>query len=159
MTAEPAFSPQRLAQLRFASLTEVRAALALLAREDLAAWLATPDGEDMLRAVFAQMPARYIGGLTGPAQTARWQVRREGAATVVYDLILAEDVCEVREPGSAGEPALTLTLDAVGFVEMASAAAQGMDLLLEGRLHISGDVQLAMRMELLFGLAAPGAPQ
>jgi hypothetical protein len=159
MTAGPTLSPQRLAQLRSATLTEVRAALAGLPREDLAAWLATPDGEDVLRTVFAQMPTRYTAGLTGGPRTARWQVRRAPADTLAYDLVLTKDACEVREPGSSGEPAVTLTLDAVAFVEMACAAAQGMDLLLNGRLHIQGDAHLAMRMESLFGLAAPGAPQ
>jgi hypothetical protein len=159
MTAGPTICPQRLAQLRSGALTEVRAALAGLPREDLATWLATSDGEDVLRMVFAQMPTRYTAGLTGGPLTARWQVERPPADTVAYDLVLTEDACDVREPGSSGTPAVTLTLDAVGFVEMACAAAQGMDLLLMGRLHIRGDVHLAMRMESLFGLAAPGAPQ
>lgn len=95
--------------------------------------------------------------MDGP-QTARWEVERPSADTVAYDIVLTEDTCDVRETGTSGDPAVTLALDAVSFVEMASAATQGMDLLLKGRLHIRGDVHLAMRMESLFGLAEPGEP-
>ncbi|MFF4561914.1 SCP2 sterol-binding domain-containing protein [Streptomyces sp. NPDC001435] len=158
MTAGPTFSPERLAGLRSGTLSEVRAALAGLPREDLAAWLATRDGEGVLRTVFEQMPERYTGGPMDGPQTARWEVGRPPADTVAYDLVLTEDTCDVRETGISGAPAVTLALDAVSFVEMASAAAQGMDLLLKGRLHIQGDVRLAMRMESLFGLAEPGEP-
>jgi hypothetical protein len=156
MTAGPNVSPERVAGLRSGVLSEVRAALAGLPREDLAAWLATPDGEEVLRTVFEQMPERYTGGLMDGPQTARWEVGRAPADTVAYDLVLTADSCDVRETGISGAPAVTLALDAVSFVEMASAAAQGLDLLLMGRLHIQGDVRLAMRMESLFGLAEPG---
>lgn len=158
MTAEPTFSPERVAGLHSDALSEVRAAIDGLPREDLAAWLATPAGEDVLRTVFERMPERYTGGPMDGAQTARWEVGRSPADTIAYDLVLTEDACDVRETGISGAAAVTLTLDAVSFVEMASAAAQGMDLLLKGRLHIQGDVHLAMRMESLFGLAAPGTP-
>jgi hypothetical protein len=156
MTAEPTFPPERIAALHSGELSEVRAALTGLPREDLAAWLATPGGEDVLRTVFERMPERYTGGPMDGPQTARWEVERPPADTVAYDLVLTEDSCEVRETGISGDPAVTLVLDAVGFVEMASATAQGMDLLLKGRLNIRGDLRLAMRMEALFGLAAPG---
>ena len=158
MTAGPTFSPERAAALHSGSLSEVRAALAGLPREDLAAWLATPDGEDVLRTVFERMPERYTGGPMDGPQTARWVVGRSPADTVAYDLVLTGDTCEVRETGMSGAAAVTLALDAVSFVEMASAAAQGLDLLLKGRLHIQGDVRLAMRMESLFGLTGPGEP-
>lgn len=158
MTAEPTFSPERVAGLRSGVLSEVRAALDGLPREELAAWLATPDGEDVLRTAFERMPERYTGGPMDGPRTARWEIERPSAETVAYDIVLTEDTCDVRETGTSGDPAVTLALDAVSFVEMASAAAQGMDLLLKGRLHIRGDVHLAMRMESLFGLAEPGEP-
>ncbi|MFF4489950.1 SCP2 sterol-binding domain-containing protein [Streptomyces sp. NPDC001544] len=158
MTPGPTLSPERLAGLRSGTLSEVRAALAGLPREHLAAWLAAPDGEDLLRAAFDRMPERYTGGPMDGPQIARWEVERPPADTVAYDLVLTEDTCDVRETGISGAPAVTLTLDAVSFVEMASAAAEGMDLLLKGRLHIQGDVHLAIRMESLFGLAEPGEP-
>ncbi|MEU4996095.1 SCP2 sterol-binding domain-containing protein [Streptomyces sp. NPDC021622] len=162
MTAEPTsaslFSPERVAALRSGALSEVRAALDGLPREDLAAWLATPEGEAVLRSAFERMPERYTGDPMDGPQTARWEVARPPAGTVAYDLVLTEDTCDVRETGSSGAPTVTLALDAVSFVEMASATTQGMDLLLNGRLHIQGDVQLAIRMESLFGLAEPGEP-
>uniref|UniRef100_A0AAU2W2Y4 SCP2 sterol-binding domain-containing protein n=1 Tax=Streptomyces sp. NBC_00008 TaxID=2903610 RepID=A0AAU2W2Y4_9ACTN len=156
MTAGPAFSPKRLAGLRSGALSEVRAALDGLPREDLAAWLATSDGEDVLCTVFEQMPERYTGGPMDGPQTVRWEVERPPEDTLARDLVLSEDTCDACEVGLSGAPAVTLTLDAVSFVEMASAASQGMDLLLQGRLRIQGDVHLVMRMESLFGLAAPG---
>jgi putative sterol carrier protein len=160
MTAEPTsvslFSPERIAGMRSGSLADVRAALEGLPREELATWLSTSDGEAVLRTVFERMPERYTGGAMAGPQTARWAVSRQSADTLAYDLVLTEDSCDVRETGISGAPDVTLTLDAVSFVEMASAAAQGMDLLLMGRLNIQGDLRLAMRMESLFGLAAPG---
>ncbi|MBL7262262.1 SCP2 sterol-binding domain-containing protein [Paractinoplanes lichenicola] len=137
-------------------LASFRAALAALPRAELTTWLTTADGEALLRTVFEQMPERYTGGLLGGPQTARWVVERPPAGTIVYDLVLTEDDCDVRDTGLWGAPTVTLTLDAVSFVEMASATAQGMDLLFQGRLHIDGDVRLAMRLETLFGLGEPG---
>lgn len=158
MTAGPTFAPELIAGLRSGTLPDVRAALTGLPRAELAAWLATPDGEVVLRTVFERMPERYTGGLPDSPRTARWEVTRPPADPLAYDLVLTEDFCEVRETGISGVPAVTLALDAVSFVEMASATVQGMDLLFQGRLHIQGDVRLAMRMESLFGLAEPGEP-
>jgi hypothetical protein len=149
-------TPERVAGLRSGDRAAVREAVGGLPRPVLAAWLGTADGEVMLRDAFDQMPGYYIPGMLDQTVLARWEISRPpAAAALAFDLLLAPDGCQVREAAGATAPAVTLVLDAVSFVELASAAQPGMDLLLQGRLHVRGDVQLAIRMESLFGLGQP----
>lgn len=154
MTDTKLLSPERVAGLRSGRRGEVRAAIKGLSRKDLAAWLQTPDGEDVLRDAFRRMPQYYVPDPSLDQTLVRWRVRRSPHDFVDCDLLIGPRDCAVADADPAAEPKVTLTVDSVGFVEMASAARRGVDLLLHGRLHVKGDVRLAMRMEKLFGFAA-----
>jgi hypothetical protein len=155
-TDNDALTPDRAAGLRSGDRAAVREAISGLPRSTLAAYLETPDGEAVLRDAFDRMPAFYIGGVLDRTVTARWEVTRSSAATIEVDLELSPHGCTIHLPPSEENPTVALVLDAISFVELASATRPGMELLLQGRLHIRGDVQLAMRMESLFGLG-PGS--
>jgi hypothetical protein len=147
-----ALTPERIAMLQSGERAAVREAISGLPRSALAAWLETPAGEDMLRDAFERMPAYYIGGVLDRTVTARWEITRPHASPIRFDLVLAPHSCLTQAPADGTNPAVTLVLDAVSFVELASATRPGMELLVQGWLHIRGDVQLAIRMESLFGL-------
>lgn len=146
--------PERVAGLRSGQRGEVRAAIKGLSRKELAAWLQTPDGEEVLRDAFRRMPQYYVADPSLDETLVRWRVKRAAHASVDYDLMIGPLGCVVADADAAAKPRVTLTVDSVGFVEMASAARRGVDLLLHGRLHVQGDVRLAMRMEKLFGFDA-----
>jgi hypothetical protein len=149
-----ALSVRQEAGLRSGERESVRAVVRELPRARLTAWLSTSDGEEVLHDAFRRMPMFYVRGLCEGETVARWRVRRQSAEPIGYDLVLGSQTCTVR-PVDPGTPAaVTLTFDSAGFVEMACAARRGVELLLNGYLHIQGDVQLAMRMERMFGLDA-----
>lgn len=154
MTDTKLLSPERVAGLRSGHRGEVRAAIKGLSRKELAAWLQSPDGEEVLRDAFRRMPQYYVPDATLDETLVRWRVRRAPHDSVDCDLVIGPQGCAVAETDPAAQPRVTLTVDSVGFVEMASAARRGVDLLLHGRLHVKGDVRLAMRMEKLFGFDA-----
>jgi hypothetical protein len=149
---EAALGPERIAGLQSGERAQVREAISGLSRPALAAWLDTADGGAMLRDAAERMPSYYLGGILDRAATVRWEIMRAAARPICFDLLLSPDRCLVQAQSEGTAPAVTLVLDAVSFVELASATRPGMELLLHGCLHIRGDVQLAIRMESLFGL-------
>lgn len=147
---------ERIAGLRSGQREAVLAAIDGLPRADLAAWLSTPDGLEVLDDAFIRMPAFYLPGHLDTEVLVRWRVTRAPAEPVDRDLLLEPRRCVVCQPDPAARPKVTLTFDSVGFIEMACAARRGLDLMLHGHLHVRGDVRVAMRMEKLFGLDAGG---
>lgn len=147
-----ALTPGQIAGLRSGQRAAVRAAIAGLRRADLAAWLRTPSGREVLEDAFARMPDFYLPGQVDGEVRVRWRVTREPSEPVDHDLLLEPARCVVTSPDPAARPDVTLTFDSVGFVELACAARRGLDLMLHGHLHVRGDVREAMRMEKLFGL-------
>lgn len=81
----------------------------------------------------------------------------------VYQVVIRADQCiagkEITEP-----PKLTLRLDAVDFLKLATNNEKGMDLYIKGRLKVDGNLILATRLQGLFMLPdaaegeVPGAP-
>jgi hypothetical protein len=150
-----AATAERLAELGTADRDALRETVAAMPRDELAAALATPQGGAALAGAVEQMPAHYTGEVVDPPAVARWLVHRPGGEQLAYDVRLGAGTCAVGPVDPVAEPAVTLTLDAVSFLEMATGARSGMDLLMQGRLHVEGDVDLAVRMESLFGLGRP----
>lgn len=142
---------RELAALVSADRATLRAAIDGVPRDDLAALLATDAGETALRAAFARMPEFYLGERLA-RKVVRWIVDRPAPGTAVgYDVVLADGTC-VAEPAGDATPDVTLTMDAVSFVELAFGVRSGMDLLMRGQLQVDGDAGLAMRLESLFDL-------
>ena len=106
------------------------------------------DTEAALDDIFAQMPARLNADaaagldcvlqydLTGDASRSSYATIREG-------------VCTVSE-GSHDSPSMTLTMEAADFVALISGELDGMAAFMGGKLKISGDMSLAMKMQTLF---------
>jgi predicted lipid carrier protein YhbT len=150
-------TPDDLATLSTADRAALRDAVSEVPRAELAALLSTDDGEKALRTAFERMPEYFTGEVVEPAATARWRVRREPATTLEYDLLLADGRCAVGPAEESATPAVAMTMDAVSFIEMAAGARSGVELLMQGRLHLEGDIELAVRLESLFGLGTGAA--
>ena len=110
-----------------------------------------PWGRGISAAIFAAMPRRLrTASATGLDLVVRWDVEgdrdrfltvKDGSASV----------------GRAAErdPDLTLGLDRVALLELATGAANGPQLFMTGRVRITGDLMLGQRLTALF--AVPGA--
>ena len=53
-------------------------------------------------------------------------------------------------PGPAASPSMTITMAAQDFVDMTSGKLDGMSAFMSGKLRISGDMGLAMKLQSLF---------
>jgi hypothetical protein len=144
-----ALTTDDLAALSSGGRDTLRAAVEAVPREELAALLATNAGAEALRAAFAKMPEYHTGETVDPPVTARWRVDR-----LAYDVLLTGMTCTVEPARDETTPDVTMTTDAVSFIEIAAGLKSGVDLLMQGRLQVEGDANLAMRMEQLFGLGA-----
>jgi hypothetical protein len=144
-----ALTTDDLATLATADRDTLRAAVENVPREELATLLATDAGTEALRAAFAKMPEYYTGETVDPPATARWRVD-----PLAYDVLLTGTSCTVEPARDETAPDVTMTTDAVSFLEIAAGLRSGVDLLMQGRLQVEGDAGLAMRMESLFGLGA-----
>jgi SCP-2 sterol transfer family len=145
-------TPERLEAIRKMDRTSVRNAILGVPKADLAAWLATADGEAALDRAFARMPEYYVSGLLNRQRLVRWNVERDTATALTFDLELDSDRCVVQPVSNAANPDLTLTVSAVGFVEMASKTRRATEMFMQGQLKVQGNVRLAMKMESLFDL-------
>ncbi len=66
-----------------------------------------------------------------------------------WHILINEDKCEVKE-GSHPSPNITISMAAQDYLDMVNKKANGQMLFMSGRLRISGDMGLALRMQSLF---------
>ncbi|OBB94643.1 hypothetical protein A5782_09025 [Mycobacterium sp. 852002-40037_SCH5390672] len=131
---------------------QVRRVIAEVSRPQLAAFLRTDQGQSALEQALIGMPDVYIPGKVDTEMSIRWSIQRKPADVIAMDVIVAPQRCEVQPVSDARIPTVTVTLDATSFVELASGAKRGKDLLLHGVLRLKGSVRLALKMEKLFAL-------
>ncbi|MFC6882801.1 MULTISPECIES: LLM class flavin-dependent oxidoreductase [Actinomadura] len=79
--------------------------------------------------------------------------RTDGAATT-WTIIVRGGRARVR-PGKAAEPALALTVATADFLRLLAGDANPAMLLMDGRLKLQGDVELAPRISEMFGGPSP----
>jgi hypothetical protein len=118
----------------------------------------TPARRVILDAIFWQMPRRiqrdYARAL---AASVRWHITgRPDGEHDVYQLDLDEGRCRiVRGPGDR-DPRLTVTVDGVEFVRLATGAANPIQAYLSGRVGLAGDLRLATKLASLFRMPGSG---
>ena len=82
---------------------------------------------------------RYI---TNGVQPDRWTVSIKGRSAKA-------------RPGGVAEPALTLKVNLADFARIAAQEIDPIQPVMEGRLLLDGDLELAMRMGEMFGQRSP----
>lgn len=105
-----------------------------------------------LGAIFWQMPRQVdTDRARGTRSSIRWQITgRPDGGVDIYQLELADGTSRVaRNPGPT-EPQLTITVDGVEFLRLATGNSNGMQAYFAGRLGLSGDIMLAARLATLF---------
>lgn len=74
----------------------------------------------------------------------------------VRQLVIENGAAALLE-GQQREPDLTLELDGVDFLLLATGNASGSALFVDGRVEVDGDPWVAMRMPRLFAIGGPGS--
>ncbi|MEU2033802.1 SCP2 sterol-binding domain-containing protein [Nocardia amamiensis] len=133
----------------------VRSVVEVLPESDLIWALSTDVGAQALHNAFELMPAYYVPGSFDRDVTVRYRVTRAPGEPVVHDVVFGPEACRVEPVDESKTADLSMFLDGVGFVRIATGLTKGMELLMRGELQVQGDVQIAMKMEAFFGLAAP----
>jgi putative sterol carrier protein len=121
-----------------------------LSRETRARLVRGPLGRPIVALIFAGMRRQFDGSRAAGLDTVvRWDVTDDRTR----DLLLRDGRCRiVRDAGR--DPELTLELDRLGLLELATGVANGPQMYLGGQLKIRGDLMLAQRLTGLF--AIPG---
>ncbi|MEV5594453.1 SCP2 sterol-binding domain-containing protein [Streptomyces sp. NPDC052496] len=142
-----------LAELDFASVTPeefARIVKGLSAREITA--LARGELRDrVLGEVFGRMGRQFRpDAAAGVHAVIRWRITGEREA--VWETVLADGVCSVREGAGTAEPRLTLTLGDAEFLRLVSGNGNPVTMVLTRRIKVSGDLGLAAHMNRYFDI-------
>lgn len=109
----------------------------------------------VLREVFGRMEQQFRPDRAGALHAViRWRVTGESEA--VYDTVIADGSCTVREGPGDAEPRTTLTMGDVEFLRLVSGNAGPVALFISRRLKVAGDVGLAARLAGLFDIPKAG---
>lgn len=120
----------------------------------------TPARRLVIETIFLIMP-RYLDRTraAGLDMAIRWRVRSgepDENSDDVYDLVIAERQCRVTRGESEARPLVTVTLESVELLRLATGRSTPMESYLAGRLSLRGDIMQAARLTSLFRI--PTAP-
>lgn len=129
--------------------------LARLARRTpepvLRAALMRPTRALVIAQIFRQMPAQLKDSASIQDATIRWDVTHPGAEPDTWYLVFAKGGCRTtRSIAAAAKPRTTLSVDAMDLLQLASGAANPMQMFQQGRIKISGDLFFAAQLQSMF---------
>ena len=123
----------------------------------------SPARRPVLDGIFWQMPKQLnTSAAAGTTTMIQWVITgRTDGANDIYQLVI-EDGQAHTERGEGLDPRLTVTLDGVEFLKLASGNADPMQAYFTGRIQLSGDIMVAAKMAQMFSMpgmaGGPGAP-
>lgn len=97
---------------------------------------------------FAMMPSRF-NKEAAKGLTAIYQFDLSGEDGGKWHVIINNDQCQVGE-GAHGSPNITISMAGKDYLDMVTGKANGQMLFMTGKLRISGDMGLALRLQSLF---------
>jgi putative sterol carrier protein len=117
----------------------------------------SPARKPLLDGIFWQMPKQVdVSAAAGTTTAVRWVVTgRADGGQDVYRLIIEGGQART-ERGEGGDARLTVTLDGVEFLKLASGNSDPMQAYFTGRIQLTGDIMVAAKMAQMFRM--PGAP-
>lgn len=117
----------------------------------------SPARKPLLDGIFWQMPRQVDADAAAGTTTAiRWIITgRADGGSDSYQLLI-EDGRARTERGDGADPRLTVTLDGVEFLRLASGNSDPMQAYFKGRIQLTGDIMVAAKMAQIFRM--PGAP-
>jgi putative sterol carrier protein len=125
--------------------------------ERLEQLMRSPARKPALDGIFWQMPKQVNPQVAKDMTTTiRWRITgRPDKGVDVYQLEV--DKGEVKTvKGESGEPKLTVTMDAVEFLKLATGNLDPMQAYFKGRIELTGDIMVAAKLAQLFKLPGGG---
>ncbi|MGH2910233.1 MAG: SCP2 sterol-binding domain-containing protein [Solirubrobacteraceae bacterium] len=125
--------------------------------ERLEQLMRSPARRPVLDGIFWQMPKQVDPTAAGAQTTAiKWVVTgRPDGGSDVYQLVIENGQART-DRGETVEARLTVTLDGVEFLKLASGNSDPMQAYFTGRIQLSGDIMVAAKLAQMFRM--PGAP-
>jgi putative sterol carrier protein len=103
---------------------------------------------DEVKKIFAKLPDAFIPEQAdGVTATIQLELSGEGAGNWIVKV--ANRALTV-EPGQAGQPDLTLSMDAADYVALSKGQANPMALFAAGKVKLQGNMALAMKFQQMF---------
>ncbi|HVS65986.1 MAG TPA: SCP2 sterol-binding domain-containing protein [Thermoanaerobaculia bacterium] len=106
------------------------------------------DTAGQIETTFAQLPER-LNPTAAQGLDAVIQFDLSGEGGGQYYAIIANGACEVNE-GRHDSPTMTVSMAGSDFVDLIQSRLDGMSAFMSGRLRVSGDMGLAMKLQSLF---------
>jgi putative sterol carrier protein len=125
--------------------------------ERLEQLMRSPARKAALEGIFWQMPKQVNPEVAKDLTTSiRWCITgRADEGTDIYQLEIDRgDVKTVK--GEHGEPKLTVTMDAVEFLKLASGNLDPMQAYFKGQIELAGDIMVAAKLAQMFKLPGNG---
>jgi putative sterol carrier protein len=125
--------------------------------ERLEQLMRSPARKPALDGIFWQMPKQVNADVAKDMTTTiRWRITgRPDDGVDVYQLEVDKGQVKTVK-GESGEPKLTVTMDAVEFLKLASGNLDPMQAYFKGRIELSGDIMVAAKLAQLFKLPGGG---
>ncbi len=117
----------------------------------------SPARRPVLDGIFWQMPRQVdTSAAKDTTTTIKWVVtgRTDGASDTY--LLIIENGTARTERGETADARLTITLDGVEFIKLASGNSDPMQAYFTGRIQLNGDIMVAAKMAQMFRM--PGTP-
>jgi putative sterol carrier protein len=110
-----------------------------------------------LDGIFWQMPKQVNPKIAEQLTTSiRWRITgRPDDGTDVYQLEIDRGKVKTTK-GESGDPNLTVTMDAVEFLKLASGNLDPMQAYFKGRIELAGDIMIAAKLAQMFTLPGTG---
>jgi alkyl sulfatase BDS1-like metallo-beta-lactamase superfamily hydrolase len=117
----------------------------------------SPARRPLLDGIFWQMPRQLdTARARGVHTTIRWCITgRADNGVDTYDLYVENGTARTTREPMAENPRLTITMDGVEFLRIASGNSDPMSAYFKGRLQLSGDIMAAAQLAQMFRM--PGA--
>jgi putative sterol carrier protein len=125
--------------------------------ERLEQLMRSPARKPALDGIFWQMPKQVNTEIAKDMTTTiRWRITgRPDDGVDVYQLEVDQGSVKTVK-GESGDPKLTVTMDAVEFLKLASGNLDPMQAYFKGRIELSGDIMVAAKLAQLFKLPGGG---
>jgi alkyl sulfatase BDS1-like metallo-beta-lactamase superfamily hydrolase len=113
-----------------------------------------PGGRILVGGIFTAMAGRFNGAAAAELDTVvRWELADDRSR----DVAISNGRCRVVRRADR-EPELTLALDRLGLLELATGVANGPQMYFSGRLTIHGNLMLAQQLTAVFAVPGGGPP-
>ncbi len=125
--------------------------------ERLEQLMRSPARKPALDGIFWQMPKQVNTEVAKEMTTTiRWRITgRPDDGVDVYQLVVDKGQVKTVK-GESGDPKLTVTMDAVEFLKLASGNLDPMQAYFKGRIELSGDIMVAAKLAQLFKMPGGG---